>query len=1602
MVGAAALGFVLVRVGLSLHGRESIREGPRCLVKERDACGVGFVADIAAAQKGEFSGSRAVMDKALEGLACMEHRGACSADGVSGDGAGIMSTIPWELFEADTPAIKGKSNLGCCLLFLPTGSGERVEAKAMVERLAVDSGLTVVAWRDVPVDRSILGVLAEASCPTKEMVFLSGPDDEETLESTLYLFRRATRGAADQYEWAKDYYVASCSSRTIVYKGMVQAGVLPHYYLDLQNPLYKALFVVFHRRFSTNTMPKWPLAQPMRCVAHNGEINTLLGNVNWVRARQAANMDMDLGKMVSCEVEDNTYIEDDRKAPERVCEEKVPLGALVNTDMSDSANLASVAELYMRSGRSIPEAFMVLVPEAHPSEEVKKFYQFHAPLQEPWDGPALLTFADGKHVGATLDRNGLRPARYTITKDGLIVMCSEAGAITIPSEEVAKKGRLGPGKMIAVDLKTGEFMEDNQVKQKYGALPKWAEKVAASQSKIEKQDFGSAGELEKDVLIRSQIAFGWGSEDIDMQIADACSTGKEATFSMGDDTPLPVLSRFPHPMYNYFKQRFAQVTNPPIDSLREGSVMNLDSYLGARGHALDSKKNTQLVKLDTPLMNQAELDSATSKLTSKTLPTVFDRSLSLDEALDNLCNAAVEAAEKHGILILSDREILENVQDYSYIPPLLATGAVHYALLRSGCRLKTSLVIETGQAWSTHHFCCLAGYGAQAIHPYLAIAAVHAWHEKKGEGMEREQAFYNWRKAMNGGLLKILSKIGISTLASYTGAQLFEAIGINGALIDRAFSGTPSRLGGLDVPEFGEETERFLTAARGDNPLKIANYGFIMTRKNREYHSNAPHIAKLLQTAVKESDKEKRDDLYTQFVGELSDRSPVALRDLTEFVPQEPIPLEEVEPIESIMERFCTGAMSLGALSREAHETLAIAMNRMGAKSNCGEGGEDKSRYTPIDDVKDGRSERFPHLKDLRDGDTARSKIKQVSSGRFGVTPMYVATADSLEIKVAQGAKPGEGGQLPGTKVDKYISGVRGATEGVTLISPPPHHDIYGIEDLAELIHDLKSCNPSAPVSVKLVASVGIGTVACGVAKCNADVIQISGHDGGTGASPLSSLKHAGAPWELGLADAHRSLVENGLRDRSLLRVDGGLRTGLDIVQAALLGAEEFGFGTVAMIAEGCIMARVCHTNKCPVGVTTQREVLRKRFPGTPEHVVNYFALVAEDVRHILASLGLRTLREAVGRADLLKQKTHFPEYYGASGPHVDGSIAQDKPSTLCLDFVLDMPELEPKDRARYTKMRGSRSVEDGPGGIEHLDDRLIKELDDESALLKTGIKLTSRVSSVDRAVGARLAGVLAKRYGDTGIPGVPYNRYIQTGAAGGLEASTYDKGLQITYHGSAGQSFGAFCVPGMRLELIGEANDYSAKGMHGGTIVMKRPAEQEKAGVILGNTTLYGATGGCFFAAGMGGERFAVRNSGAIAVIEGTGDHCCEYMTNGAVVSLGPIGMNAAAGMTGGVAYFLDEGLNGPINTELVEVLSVAPGSEAETELRSLIEAHVTNTDSERGKMILEEWDTYLPKFVQLLTQGAKMKAAADAVAAEVEKAAEKPSSPREKMTKA
>merc|ERR1719460_3422696 len=837
------------------------------------------------------------------------------------------------------------------------GKAERAEAKAMVERLADESGLKVIAWRDVPVDRSILGALAEASCPQKEMVFLQGPEDEESLEQTLYLFRRATRGCADQYEWGKDYYAASCSSRTVVYKGMVQAGVLPRYYLDLANPLYKTLFVVFHRRFSTNTMPKWPLAQPMRCVTHNGEINTLLGNVNWVRARQQANMDMDLGRKVSCEIEGNTYIPDDRGTPpEEMCEEKIPLGSLVNTDMSDSANLASVAELYMRSGRSIPEAFMVLVPEAHPSEEVKKFYQFHAPLQEPWDGPALLTFADGKHVGATLDRNGLRPARYTITKDDLIIMCSEAGAISIPFDEVEKKGRLGPGKMIAVDLQTGEFMDDDSVKKKYGGLPKWAEKVAASQTMLEKKEFGSAGELDKDVLLRSQIAFGWGSEDIDMQIADACSTGKEATFSMGDDAPLAALSRFPHPLYNYFKQRFAQVTNPPIDSLREGTVMNLESYLGRRGHALDSKKNTELVKLVTPIMNQAELDFVTDKLSSKTLPTTYDPALSIEEALDNLCKAAVEAAEDHPVLILSDRAIVDNVHENSYIPPLLATGAVHHTLLRSGRRLKTGLVVETGQAWGTHHFACLAGYGAQAFHPYLAVAAVHAWHAKKGDGMEREQAFYNWRKAMNGGMLKILSKIGISTLASYTGAQLFEAIGINGKLIDRAFTGTPSRIGGLDVPDIGEETERFMTAARGTSPLKIANYGFIMTRKNREFHSNAPHIAKLLQTAVKSEDKEQRDDLYGQFVTELSVRPPVALRDLTEFVPQEPIPLEEVEPIESIMERFCTGAMSLGALSREAHETLAIAMNRMGAKSNCGEGGEDKIRYTPIDDVKDGRS----------------------------------------------------------------------------------------------------------------------------------------------------------------------------------------------------------------------------------------------------------------------------------------------------------------------------------------------------------------------------------------------------------------------------------------------------------------------------------------------------------------------------------------------------------------------------------------------------------------------------------------------------------------------
>ncbi|HTL89097.1 MAG TPA: glutamate synthase large subunit, partial [Leptolyngbya sp.] len=1326
----------------------------------------------------------------------------------------------------------------------------------------------------------------------------------------------------------------SFSTRTIVYKGMVRSAVLGEFYQDLQNPLYKSPFALYHRRFSTNTLPKWPLAQPMRLLGHNGEINTLLGNVNWMKAREADLAHEFWGDRIHT------------------------LKPTVNSENSDSANLDNVMELLVRSGRTPVEALMMMVPEAYRNQpeltdhpEIVDFYEYHSGIQEAWDGPALLAFCDGKWVGATLDRNGLRPARYTITRDGYLVVASEAGVVDLPESEILEKGRLGPGQMIAFDLQTHEVLKNWEIKQRAAKAHPYGEWLKHRKT-LQSQAFLEASEMDAPTLLTHQTAFGYTLEDLEMVIQDMAAQGKEPTFCMGDDIPLAVLSSRPHLLYDYFKQRFAQVTNPPIDPLREKLVMSLRMQLGARGNLLEINAETsKLFLLESPVLSEPELDQIRrSGFETANLSTLFEIAAGpagLKAAVNKLCDEAA-AAVRSGktILVLSDRldtfgNVTQLSEDQSYIPPMLAVGAVHHHLIQKGLRMKASLIVDTAQAWSTHHFACLIGYGASAVCPYLALETVRQWwaDSKTQSMMERGKlkaasltaVQANYRKAIEDGLLKILSKMGISLLSSYQGAQIFEAIGIGGDLLNIGFFGTASRLGGLTIAELAQEILSFHRRAfPGLNAKKLENYGFVQYRPGGEYHMNSPELAKHLHQAVRTN----RFDHYDLYQKHLANRPLTALRDLLDFESDRAaISIDQVEPASDIVKRFCTGGMSLGALSREAHEVLAIAMNRIGGKSNSGEGGEDPVRYKVLNEIENGSSPLLPHLKGLKTGDTASSAIKQVASGRFGVTPEYLMSAKQIEIKMAQGAKPGEGGQLPGPKVSPYIALLRRSKPGVTLISPPPHHDIYSIEDLSQLIFDLHQINPVAQVSVKLVAEVGIGTIAAGVAKANADVIQISGHDGGTGASPLSSIKHAGSPWELGLTEVHRVLMQNQLRDRVILRVDGGIKAGWDVVMAALMGGEEYGFGSIAMIAEGCIMARICHTNNCPVGVASQKEELRKRFPGTPDHVVNFFLFVAEEVRSLLAHLGYKSLNEIIGRADLLKMRE---------------GVTLTKTQTLNLDCLTQLPD------TRSDRTWLNHETVHSNGVV--LEDQILNDADVQNAIQTQGdITKTLDVINTDRTVGTRISGAIAKQYGNSGFGGQ----------------------VTLNFTGSVGQSFGAFNLPCMTLNLVGEANDYVGKGMHGGAIAIKPPAEANydpSLNVIIGNTCLYGATGGRLFANGQAGERFAVRNSLAEAVVEGVGDHCCEYMTGGVVVVLGRAGRNVGAGMTGGLAYFLDEddSFQAKVNGEIVKVQRVtAPAGEQQ--LRELLESHVEHTDSPKAKAILAHWSEYLPKFWQVVPPSEK-----------------------------
>jgi len=1578
----------------------NIFDGPMALTKERDACGVGFIANTKAG--GEL-GTHKVIQEGLSALTCMEHRGACGGDSISGDGAGVMTQIPWDLF----PEFRSEEHPhpGVGMIFLPRDEQKRNAVKAKIEAVCRANELEFVGWREVPVDPSVLGPMARDAMPSIWQLFVNPPvrlepnDDSvrDGFERTLYLVRRRfsveLKNAGLEWDDDHEVYVASFSSRTIVYKGMVQSAVLSQFYKDLTNEKYTSQFIIYHRRFSTNTSPRWPLAQPMRVVGHNGEINTLLGNVNWIKAREAAKDNFDNtmpvsgGDLVDYDSTENIVT---------MCNtQDIPsvLEPVVSLDRSDSANLDSVFELMCQSRHRAPCALMAMVPTAYENNpdlknnpEITNFYRFHGGLLEAWDGPALLVYSDGKSIGASLDRNGLRPARYSITKDGTVYMMSETGVIPgLKEADIVEKGRLGPGQMINVDLVSGEFKDNLRIKSEIALRHPYGEWIARQRQDVSKLEADGERHYPDETATFAQSTFGWGLEDIGMQIQDMAGSAKETTYSMGDDAPIACLSQRPHPLFNYFKQRFAQVTNPPIDPLREGVVMSLGMTLGKKESIYKvSEKGARLIHLQSPVLNGVEMEKIKSYAAPEnggfkqdTLSTRYDLEegpAGIKKALDALCDNAANAVKNGAeVLILSDFAVDQaELEKSTYIPPLLAVGAVHHRLIADGLRMDAGIVVETGGAWSTHHIACLVGYGANAVHPYLALETVKQWYgqEKTQKMMEAgklkratiAEAQENYRAAVENGLLKILSKMGISLLTSYQGAQIFEALGLSEEVINTSFKGTTSRIGGMSLEDIASETVMMRPEAIKAK-MKLVNYGYYKpVPKLGEYHINSSDLAKLLHDAIgldkSVSAATDRDELendgvkpksyanYEIFKKSLATAPLANIRDLLEFDSDRPsIPIDEVESASQIMQRFCTGAMSLGALSREAHETLAIAVNRIGGKSNSGEGGEDIIRGKPLTDVDErGRSPTFPHLAGLKNGDSANSYIHQVASGRFGVTPEFLVTAKQLEIKMAQGAKPGEGGQLPGPKVSDYIAGLRASKPGVTLISPPPHHDIYSIEDLAQLIHDLHAVNERAGVSVKLVSSIGIGTVACGVAKANADVIQISGGDGGTGASPLSSIKHAGCPWELGLTEAHAALINNNLRDRVTLRVDGGVRTGLDVIMGAMMGAEEFGFGTIAMIAEGCVMARVCHLNTCPVGVTSQKEELRKKFPGTPEHVVNFFEFVAEEVRALLAELGYSKLEDIIGRADLLKtsdsQVARVAKTKGINLDRFFAGVPNTANDRSFLKATIEGGVQVPKEEVVHIN-----------GFSSDLDREVCRNPDIQKVIEDNAgeVTITVPIKNTDRSVGAMLSGNIARAHGNNGFKGQ----------------------ISVQFEGSAGQSFGAFTLPGLKLRLVGEGNDYVGKGQHGGEIVVVPSPDAgfvAAGSSIVGNACLYGATGGDFHANGRAGERFGVRNSGAYAVAEGAGDHCCEYMTGGVVVMLGSVGRNVGAGMTGGIGYFYDKDgdFEEKVNREIVKTQRLGT-PEAEAQLKAIVERHYQLTGSERADEILGNWDEEKKYFWQV-----------------------------------
>ena len=1516
------------------------------ILEERDACGVGFIASL----KGERT-HKTVTD-ALTALGCMEHRGACSADDDSGDGAGVMCNIPWKMLgkyceaEGIDGFEEGKAGVG--MVFLPQDAAQAKKSREILNECVEAEGLTVLGWREVPVNKAVVGRMAKATEPVIEQILVAGAEEDD-LERKLFVARKLAekKSAALNAEMpgiAENFYVCTMSGRTIVYKGMLRSAVVGEFYEDLKNPDFETQFCIYHRRFSTNTVPKWPLAQPMRFLGHNGEINTLQGNLNWMASREA----------------DMTHPVWAGREPE--------LRPICNPAASDSANLDRVAELLVKSGRPVAETMMLLVPEAyrnHPDldatyPEVESFYDYYAGMQEAWDGPALLVFTDGKKLGCRLDRNGLRPARFWRTSDDYIYVASEVGVLgdaISNAANIVAKGRLGPGMMIQADLESGEFKENTEVAKEVASRLDYKGFLEDIKF-LDAKEPGEATTMDATGLIEAQAAAGYAAEDVSMIIESMAADGMEPTWSMGDDTPMPVLSSRPHLLYDYFKQRFAQVTNPAIDPLREGLVMSLEMTLGAKGNLLDNKgaEDIPAVHLKTPVLFDEDVETimGLDSLKAVRVPARYagtGEKGAMAAAVAELCAAAEKAvAGGSQTVIISDKPDCGDAT-MPAIPSMLAVGAVHHHLIKVGLRSRASIVVESASAFSTHHFACLVGFGASAVNPWLALETCRQWRGstkienaiKRGKmpNMSVADVQRNYKAAVNKGLKKILSKMGISLLTSYHGAQIFECYGIGPEVIDTAFKGTVSRIGGMNMDDLAAETATFYSSnfpGEGEVLNGIAARGMFQVKPGLEYHANNQDMSKLLHKAIGLGGKKESGDFdaYKLYQEERNDRPATSLRDMLVIESdREPIPIDEVESVGDICARFCTGGMSLGAISRECHEAIAIAMNRIGGKSNSGEGGEDPQRYEKISADAEGKSETFPHLRGLKTGDVASSAIKQVASGRFGVTTSFLMAADQLEIKVAQGAKPGEGGQLPGKKVSPYIASLRRSKAGVPLISPPPHHDIYSIEDLAQLIYDLHMVNPKAKVSVKLVGQAGIGTVASGVAKANADIIQISGGDGGTGASPLSSIKHAGGPLEMGLVEAHRTLVENDLRQRVVLRADGGCRSGLDVIQCALMGADEYGFGTVAMIATGCVMARICHTNNCPVGVASQREELRARFPGAPGDLVNFFQLCAQEVREELAAMGYKSLDEIIGRNDLFAQKRAHPD---GSAP---GQPA--KTSGLDLSFLTTSSGEGGVSSARLAQ------ATHGDGRM--LDDEILEDPTVIKAIEEEGeCTVKKEIINTDRCATARVAGVVAAKYGDSGFAGK----------------------LNIELEGSAGQSFGAFTVGGVSVKLVGEANDYVCKSMSGGEVAIMPPAASPFAPedcIIAGNTCLYGATGGKAFFNGRAGERFAVRNSLAETVVEGTGDHCCEYMTGGCVVVLGRVGRNVGAGMTGGIGYFLDEDdtFASKVNGEIVSMQRVATAA-GEAQLKGLIEEHVAKTGSPKGKAVLAEWAEYLPKFWQLV----------------------------------